>query len=423
MRSDLKPVTIDQAVELIIDHRGRTPKKLGGDFAELGVQVISAKNVYDGRLHPGDNLRFVPPEMAARWMPTQLRDGDVLLTSEAPLGQVAYINGDFCYCLGQRLFALRARPDVANGRFLYYTLISPQVQGRLHARATGTTVQGIKQSELRQIELELPDTAEQARIASVLGALDDKIDTNRRLSNSLERMARVEFRRMFGGHIEGVERLGDHVSLIRGRSYKSSELAVSERALVTLKSVRPGGGYNPEGLKPYTGDFRPQQVVHPGDLVVAHTDLTQNAAVIGKPALIPDTGGFTELVASLDLATIRPTTDRVSVPFLYHMFFEPSFQQHVYGFANGSTVLHLNKEAIPSFAFNVPDPQDLAAHDALARPCLEWSNTLLVESQTLSRIRDALLPKLISGEIRVPDTGDPDEVIGPAAERLAAATP
>ena len=50
MRSDLKTVTIDQAVELIIDHRGRTPKKLGGDFAELGIQVISAKNVYDGRL-------------------------------------------------------------------------------------------------------------------------------------------------------------------------------------------------------------------------------------------------------------------------------------------------------------------------------------------------------------------------------------
>jgi type I restriction enzyme, S subunit len=104
------------------------------------------------------------------------------------------------------------------------------------------------------------------------------------------------------------------------------------------------------------------------------------------------------------------------------MFFEPSFQQHVYGFANGSTVLHLNKEAIPSFAFNLPDPHDLAVHDALTRPCLEWSNTLLVESRTLSRIRDALIPKLISGEIRVPDTHDPEEVIGPAAERLAAAT-
>ena len=174
MRSEFRSVTVNQAVELIIDHRGRTPKKLGGDFTDDGVQVISAKNVYGGRLHAGESCRFVPPEMAERWMPMPLEMGDVLLTSEAPLGEAAYLGRPAEFCLGQRLFALRTRPGTANPRFTYYALRSPPVQARLHARATGTTAQGIKQSELRQVELDLPDLAEQERVAAVLGALDDK---------------------------------------------------------------------------------------------------------------------------------------------------------------------------------------------------------------------------------------------------------
>jgi type I restriction enzyme, S subunit len=69
----------------VIDHRGRTPKKLGGDFTSAGVRVISAKNVKDGSLVLED-VRYVSREMHYQWMPEKLRSGDVLLTSEAPLG-------------------------------------------------------------------------------------------------------------------------------------------------------------------------------------------------------------------------------------------------------------------------------------------------------------------------------------------------
>lgn len=420
MTSEFTRLTIDEAVELIIDHRGRTPRKLGGDFTDHGVQVISAKNVYGHRLHADESQRFVPPEMARSWMPNGLRPGDVLLTSEAPLGQAAYVNGDERFCLGQRLFALRARPGKVHGRFLYYALISPAIQARLHARASGTTAQGIKQAELRQVELDLPTSSEQERIAAVLGALDDKIDSNERLARGLARLAHVEFRRMFGGRLEGPGRLGDHVMVTRGRSYKSSELTDSERALVTLKSVQPGGGYNPAGLKPYTGDFKPEQVVRPGELVVAHTDLTQKAVVVGKPAIIPDRGGYSELVASLDLGIVRPASDKVDAPFLYHLFLEPAFQHHAYGFANGSTVLHLNKDAIPSFPIELPEPGRLRTYSELATPLLERARGLHTEKRTLAQLRDALLPKVVSGEIRVADSADPAETTEQLIEEHAA---
>lgn len=79
-------VPLDSVTTCIIDHRGRTPKKLDGDFAETGVPVVSARNVKGGRLNTREGVRFVTPEMYRRWMPVQLEAGDVLLTSEAPLG-------------------------------------------------------------------------------------------------------------------------------------------------------------------------------------------------------------------------------------------------------------------------------------------------------------------------------------------------
>lgn len=180
----------------IIDHRGRTPKKLGGDFVSSGVRVLSALNVQDGRVDDSDR-RYVTEEMWHRWMPEKLRSGDVLLTSEAPLGQTAYLTSDDPLCLGQRLFALRADERRLHGRFLYYYLRSDAGQSGLAARATGTTVVGIRQSELLRVEVPLPPLRDQQAIAAVLGTLDDKIEQNHRTARALEGLARATFKAWF----------------------------------------------------------------------------------------------------------------------------------------------------------------------------------------------------------------------------------
>lgn len=319
--------------------------------------------------------------------------------------------------LGRVLFRDRSRLDPS---FAYWLFHDPRFNAALRQSASGSKILHTAPARIEGYLVAVPPISEQRSIAAVLDALYDKTQGNRRLADQAAEISRAEFRRVFGGRIEGPTPLGEHVSVTRGRSYKSSELEQSDHALVTLKSIRPGGGYSADGLKPYTGDFKPEQVLEPGDLVVAQTDLTQNAAVVGKPALIPDRGDFTRLIASLDLAIVRPLSDRVSVPFLFHLMLEPAFQQHAYGYSNGSTVLHLAKEAIPSFTLELPDPQVVTGFDTLAEPLVSLSNKLSVESRTLARVRDALLPKLISGAIRVPDTADPGEVIEPAAAELAA---
>ena len=197
MTSELCRHRLGDVLAVVIDHRGRTPKKLGGDFVAAGVRVLSAKTVKGGRLQGLADCRFVTQDMYDAWMPNKLRLGDVLLTSEAPLGEAAYLQDDAHFCLGQRLFALRANDAKLDARFLFYLLLSPAVQQRLQARATGTTAQGIRQAELVQVEVYLPPLPEQRRVASILGALDDKIELNRRMNGTLESIAHAVFQSWF----------------------------------------------------------------------------------------------------------------------------------------------------------------------------------------------------------------------------------
>jgi len=148
--------TIDNLVDLIIDYRGKTPKKLGMNWSETGIPALSAKTIKKGKIVRRDAMNFGSEELYSVWMKDELKKGDVLLTSEAPLGELYYLNDDTKYILSQRLFALRANEKITS-EYLYFYLFSKNGQHLLEARASGSTVQGIRQSELRKIEVIIPE--------------------------------------------------------------------------------------------------------------------------------------------------------------------------------------------------------------------------------------------------------------------------
>jgi type I restriction enzyme S subunit len=171
---------------------------------------------------------------------------------------------------------------------------------------------------------------------------------------------------------------------------------------VTLKSFARGGGYRTDGLKSFTGKYKQEQIIEPGEVVVACTDVTQAAEIIGRAAIVRGTSRYQTLVASLDTMILRPRSERVTQAFLYHLGRSDSFVAHTYSHTTGTTVLHLGKEAIPTYRFVLP-PQYLVRHfDVAASNVLMRIDSLEDESERLGAIRDTLLPKLISGELRVP---------------------
>src|SRR5437762_3790012 len=184
----VKPIA--DCMSAIIDYRGKSPRKTA-----TGVPLITAKIVKGGKILAPEE--FIAPEDYDQWMRRGIpKTGDILLTTEAPLGEVAQLDGRRV-ALAQRLITLRSRPNVLNNTFLKFALQGDFVQGQLRARATGTTVHGIRQSELRKVQLPVPPIGEQNDIAHILGALDDKIELNHRMDETLEAMARAIFKSWF----------------------------------------------------------------------------------------------------------------------------------------------------------------------------------------------------------------------------------
>jgi type I restriction enzyme S subunit len=167
MGGEWDELTLEESMTAIIDYRGKTPSK-----TLSGIPLITAKVVKGGRIETPDE--FIAEEDYVDWMRRGIpKCGDVVVTTEAPLGEVAQL-GSQRVALAQRIICLRGKPGVLDNDFLKFLMQSEWVQEQLRSRATGTTVLGIKQSELRKVMLPLPPIHEQRAIAYILGTLDDK---------------------------------------------------------------------------------------------------------------------------------------------------------------------------------------------------------------------------------------------------------
>jgi type I restriction enzyme, S subunit len=188
-----RTIKLDEGLDRLIDYRGKSPPKSSG-----GTPVISAKCVKDGRIvQPVEQA--IEPNFYPIWMVRGLPlVGDVIMTTEGPLGEIAQIDKETVqFALGQRVVCMRGRRGVLDNSFLKFLLMSPIQQGILSSYSTGTTVAGISQKSLRSMPVRIPPYDEQVEIGQLLGALDDKINLNRRMNGTLEAMARAIFKDWF----------------------------------------------------------------------------------------------------------------------------------------------------------------------------------------------------------------------------------
>ena len=195
----------------------------------------------------------------------------------------------------------------------------------------------------------------------------------------------------------------DLVKVHNGYSYKGSELQESNVAMVTLKNFDRNGGFRFDGFKELVSDrYKQKHIVDVGDLIVAHTDLTQDAEVLGNPALIMKNDKYTKLIVSMDLVKVESKHKSLNTEFLYYLMRDKRFKYHCKGYSNGTTVLHLSKSAIPEYLF--PFPKDMTLIEdfgAYAYSVYQKISNNIGEIQSLTRLRDTLLPKLMSGELTI----------------------
>jgi len=293
----------------------------------------------------------------------------------------------------------------------------------------------------KKIKIPNHSLEEQKKISRILNILNSKIELNLKMNETLEEIAKTLFKSWFidfdpvRAKAEGrptglskeisdlfpdsfedselgeipkgweINKLGHHINLTKGKSYKSAELKESDTALVTLKSFQRNGGYREDGLKEYTGSYKDEQIVSDGDLIVAFTDVTQAADVIGKPAIVIGNPNYSKLVISLDVGVVRVVSESMLTnAFIYFLMLSNRYASNSLGYTNGTNVLHLKKEAITEYDFCLPNNHSLLKiYNDISKNMLEKISKNSLENITLEKLRDTLLPKLISGELKIPD--------------------
>ncbi|MGB8691861.1 MAG: restriction endonuclease subunit S [Microcoleus sp.] len=193
---------LDDIVLEIIDYRGKTPKKLGGDWSESGILAISAKNIKQGKLINLDKSNCVDEALYKKWMKSELKQGDILMTSEAPLGELYYLVKHHKFCLSQRVYSIRANPNIIHPPILFSALYSPLIQEQIYARQSGTTVVGIRQTELRKVSVIVPLMKLQISAARMLDDFFNAIETLQVKNDNLRKTRDLLLPRLISGEID-----------------------------------------------------------------------------------------------------------------------------------------------------------------------------------------------------------------------------
>lgn len=195
MNVDWPRVKISEVCELIVDCVNKTAPRV--DY-ETPYKMIRTPNVKDGRVDI-TNCRFVEEDTYKKWTRrAKVLRGDVLLTREAPMGQVGYVDFDDTAFLGQRIMQYRVNSEVLDSRYLLYAFLSTDLQHQFHMHeGSGSVVSHIRVPDCLKFELTLPPINEQKRVAKILADLDDKIELNRQTNQTLEQIAQALFKSWF----------------------------------------------------------------------------------------------------------------------------------------------------------------------------------------------------------------------------------
>ncbi len=339
--------------------------------------------------------------------------------------------------IGTSLTHFRVNDKILLPEFLAYYFSSSEFQTNISSVMSHTTRNQVPITEQRRLWIRHPPVHVQRDIVGAIRPLFDKIEANRKAAACLEEMARALYRSWFvtfdpvhaksqnrppahmppttaalfpdgfgeNGLPEGwaLEPIGKHVLATKGLSYKGAGLCGPEGGvpLHNLNSVLEGGGYKYEGIKHYSGDFKDRHLVRPGDLIVANTEQGFDHLLIGHSALVPESSGSSGLF-SHHLYKVEPRDGSpLSREWLYLALSVAPLGTVIRSYSNGTTVNMLPADAFELPLAIVPPEEVVSAMSELVRPWFGKRDAIIAENQTLATLRDTLLPRLMSGSLRV----------------------
>jgi len=406
MKKGWRIVTLGEVCEFL-DRRGLTPEKLGSRFTSDGFRVISAKNIKRREIDPTiGEQRFVDEPTYRRWMKSPLMADDVILTSEAPLGEPAYVDEELKWCLGQRLFGVRSDKSKLHGRFLFYAFQASPVRDDMLSRATGATAQGIRQSELTEVELPLPPLEEQQRIVWVLdeafaGLATAQAHAAQNLQNAralLESHLHSIFTHRGKGWVE--KRLGDVAEFKNGLNYtrdsKGQTLPVVGVGDFQSNNVVPMDELQTATID---GELSPEYALQRGDILTVRSNGSKN--LVGRCMLVPEISRTTSY--SGFIIRIRVNATEVYPAFMLHLMKSSDTRDRLTRDGGGANISNINQTKLAALPVSLPPVAEqeriVAQLDALAAETQRLTRLYERKQAALAALKKSLLHQAFTGAL------------------------
>ena len=405
---------------------GATPS--GGESAYLPQRqryaLIRSQNVFD-RYFDETGLAFISDEQASGLSGAEVMPGDLLIN----------ITGDgitfarSCLvpatvlpaCVNQHVMIIRVNAQRCEPGYLLSYLTHPNVKPYIESFNAGGSRRAITKGHIESFEVPLPPLSTQRRIADILSALDDKIELNRQTNATLEAMAQAIFKEWFvdfnysgatGELVDSelglipagwrVGKLGEVANIKHGFAFKGEYFSEEETddILLTPGNFRIGGGFNYSKFKYYEGTYPQEYVLKHGDLIVTMTDLSKQGDTLGFSALVPAISDK-NLLHNQRIGKVEVTESNSWKLYLYWVMQQRDYRNYVLSGATGTTVKHTSPSRICDYKIILPPLKVLQAFKSTVRGLIDLVEDNHLQANTLEKVRDTLLPKLIRGEIEV----------------------
>ncbi|KYG01332.1 restriction endonuclease [Sorangium cellulosum] len=370
-------------------------------------KMIRTTNVRGGWIEL-DDVKYVTEDVYKRWTRRQVpRRGDVILTREAPLGEVGLLRTGEPVFLGQRLLSYRADPKKLDNRFLLYALRGDELQRQIKALGSGATVEHMRVPDAGKLTLRLPPLAVQRRIADILSAYDDLIENNAKRVRILEEMARSLYRAWFvdlrfPGREEATPDPSSPVEAPAGWGVaRLGDLAADVRDPVDPSAVAPE--------TPCFGlEHLPRRSValgewgHAGEAQSIKLRARAGDILFGKIRPYFHKVGVTpvDAVCSSDILVLRAQAPE-HFGLVLCCVSSDAFVAHATQTSQGTKMPRASWDVLRQVALPLPPARLLRRFDGIVTDLVDMMHRLVLKNRNLRVTRDLLLPGLVSGEIDV----------------------
>lgn len=354
---------------------------------------------------------------------TKFRNGDTIMARITPClengktAQVSILNDGEVGFGSTEYIVFRAKEGIADKNYLYYLVCSPEVREPSIKSMVGSSGrQRVQTDVVKNLEIDVPPLVEQERIGSFLRLIDDKIALNDKINNNLEQQAQLLFKSWFvdfepfngtmpsDWEVVPFEKIVDFQN---GYAFKSKELLnePSSDCYQVFKQghIARGGGFIPDGTKSWypkkLASKLERFVLKKGDILMAMTDMKDNVAILGNTAIMPIDN---EYIVNQRVGHLRVNGYKgITYPFIYLLTNSTDFLIDLRSRANSGVQVNLSSAEIKASQTVLPSEKVNTAFSEITLPMFEAIISNQLENQRLAQLRDALLPKLMSGELDV----------------------